>query len=505
MRCICAGLSTVLGAALVVLGGLTIVYYEPFVNKLIYEQMQIKNGTEMFENFVRPPVVPYLQIYFFNVTNHEEFLQGSKPMLQEVGPYSYRQEWEKVNVTIHANGTISSALKKTYFFDREKSVGPESDQVTVLNVPMVTAVWQVRFTPRFIQLIFSSMLEVLKERPFATHNISELVWGYEDPLLKMARDILPPHQRMPSDSFGFFNNQNGSANLLLNQFLGSVEDMSQYLQIDWANRENYLDYWLTDECNRVHGSDGSGWPPNINRTDTLYIFNKALCRALPLTFERDIEQYGIKGYRFTPPKNVFADVSVNPENECYCVGGPPCLGGGLFNASICQFGSPAVVSWPHFYQADKKYLDAVDGLSPDPEKHSFFVDLSPRTGVPLAAEGKIQINMALTNVSEIKPANGLRPMIFPVVWFQDGVPRMPDEVIEKLRMVSNLPETIKITILTLSFVFGCVMLVGGITIFVTMCSACVSDSDDESTDPNTLSRLHGHTNPTMDTKYPEKD
>ena len=67
-----------------------------------------------------------------------------------------------------------------------------------------TAVWQVRFTPRFIQLIFSSMLEVLEKGPFATRNVSDFLWGYEDPLIKMARDIMPPENRLPTDYFGFF-------------------------------------------------------------------------------------------------------------------------------------------------------------------------------------------------------------------------------------------------------------------------------------------------------------
>lgn len=43
-------------------------------------------------------------------------------------------------------------------------------------------------------------------------------------------------------------------------------------------------------------------------------------------------------FRFSPPSDIFADVSMKPENECYCVGGPPCIGGGVFNISSCKFG-----------------------------------------------------------------------------------------------------------------------------------------------------------------------
>jgi CD36 family len=47
---------------------------------------------------------------------------------------------------------------------------------------------------------------------------------------------------------------------------------------------------------------------------------------------------GIPGYRFTPSPDVFASVEKNPENMCYCPGGPPCAPHGLFNVSLCQYG-----------------------------------------------------------------------------------------------------------------------------------------------------------------------
>ncbi|KAA0193347.1 hypothetical protein HAZT_HAZT000271, partial [Hyalella azteca] len=424
-----------MGMCLLVLGGLTIVYYEPFINNMIfkvgaalkrYPQLSIVQemlkGTEstLFEPGSVIDVKPVLSVYFFNVTNKDEFLAGDKPILQEVGPYVYYQKWIRWKSYKNANRTISGSLKKIYYFDREASYGPESDLVTTLDVPMVTAVWQVRYTPKFIQLIFSSMLEVLKKTPFTTRNVSELVWGYEDPLLKMARDILPPEQRFPSLNAKVILQANNSdpGNNLRNFLIGTPEDMSQHLEVYSDDFKVYLNFWKTNECNRIHGSDGSGFPPGLNRTSTLYFYTAALCRVIPLHFVKDVEHYGMKGYRFSPPEDVFADETVNPDNACFCQGSP-CIGGGLFNLSICQFGAPAVVSWPHFFQADQKYLDAVVGLKPDAEKHQFSMDIASRTGSVLSGVGKAQINFALTNVSEVKPAQGLRPMIFPVVWFSD--------------------------------------------------------------------------------------
>lgn len=40
-------------------------------------------------------------------------------------------------------------------------------------------------------------------------------------------------------------------------------------------------------------------------------------------------------------------------------------------------GAPIVVSFPHFYQADPAYINAVDGLNPNEEEHETYLDLQP--------------------------------------------------------------------------------------------------------------------------------
>lgn len=40
-------------------------------------------------------------------------------------------------------------------------------------------------------------------------------------------------------------------------------------------------------------------------------------------------------------------------------------------------GAPIVVSFPHFYQADPAYINAIDGLNPNKEEHETYLDLQP--------------------------------------------------------------------------------------------------------------------------------
>ncbi|KAK7007733.1 putative cd36, partial [Halocaridina rubra] len=202
------------------------------------------------------------------------------------------EHWEKINVVFHDNGTVSYETQKFYYFERSLSVGSEDDLIVSINIPMVSAISQWRFAARLAKLALSSMLEVLKEEPIVTHSVRELMWGYEDALLKIAKDILPPSQRLPFDKFGFFVNKNGSTDGIFNVYTGA-DDMSKYTTIVSFNHMEKLKYWNTDECNEIKGTDGSSFPPPVADSTVLYMFNDNLCRSVPLTFWKDIEMFGI--------------------------------------------------------------------------------------------------------------------------------------------------------------------------------------------------------------------
>lgn len=64
-----------------------------------------------------------------------------------------------------------------------------------------------------------------------------------------------------------------------------------------------------------------------------------------------------------------------PENKCYC--GGECVPSGVLNVTTCRMDSPIFLSLPHFYGADPYYINLVDGLKPEKEKHEFYITLEP--------------------------------------------------------------------------------------------------------------------------------
>ena len=47
-----------------------------YVEYKIFAKMPLTNGSEVYENWIKPPVTPRMMLYVFNVTNHEAFLAG---------------------------------------------------------------------------------------------------------------------------------------------------------------------------------------------------------------------------------------------------------------------------------------------------------------------------------------------------------------------------------------------------------------------------------------------
>ena len=70
-----------------------------------------------------------------------------------------------------------------------------------------------------------------------------------------------------------------------------------------------------------------------------------------------------------------------PSNACFCEDEPLCdhIGDGMFSISKCPkiMNAPIVLSWPHFLHANTSFIEAVDGMRPQQDKHEFYFDVQP--------------------------------------------------------------------------------------------------------------------------------
>lgn len=83
---------------------------------------------------------------------------------------------------------------------------------------MLSATSQSKHAARFLRLAMASIMDILKIKPFVEVSVGQLLWGYEDPLLKLAKDVVPKEQKLPYDEFGLMYGKNGTFRVRFHAF-----------------------------------------------------------------------------------------------------------------------------------------------------------------------------------------------------------------------------------------------------------------------------------------------
>ncbi|GBP75271.1 Sensory neuron membrane protein 1 [Eumeta japonica] len=60
-------------------------------------------------------------------------------------------------------------------------------------------------------------------------------------------------------------------------------------------------------------------------------------------------------------------------------------------------------------------------------------------GIAMRARARIQINLAVSQVVDIKQVANFPDIVFPIMWFEEGINELPDEVTSLLRLATKVP------------------------------------------------------------------
>lgn len=404
----------------------------------------LKNGTEAYDAWANPPPPIYMEFYFFNVTNPVEVLDGEKPVVDEIGPYVYREYRPKENITFLENGTEVSAVNpKTYVFLADLSKGnPMTDLVRTVNIPIVTLLEMVEKSKlaSLVIPIIEAALKTYNQGVFTTRTVHEMLWGYKDPVLSLVHKV----DSSVNEMFGLLYNMNTTDDGIYVFLSGSKEYKDFTKIVEWKGERN-LSWWTSNTSNMINGTDGTSFHPLIEKDDILYVFSSDLCRSLYTVYDSTKTVKQISAFRFIAPANVFANVTINPDNAGFCVPAGNCLPSGLLNVSACKQGAPIVLSSPHFYQADESVINSIEGINPNRDDHETFLDVNPLTGILLRGAKRIQVNVHVRQIPTFSGTGKIQTLYFPVMHVSETVV-IDDEssgklrsVLSKARLVANVP------------------------------------------------------------------
>ncbi|CAD7701331.1 unnamed protein product [Ostreobium quekettii] len=154
----------------------------------------------------------YTRFWMFNITNLKEVQQGAKPNVTEIGPYTYRTYYSNFDVRFRWSGMMSYKGFTTYQFEPSLSPGlAENDTFVTLNLPFVGALMELKSSYKKFDWLMHKKMPHLMDRYgegkemglFMRRQVDDLLWGYQDHLLKELRkygDVNPAFSLMHNGS-----------------------------------------------------------------------------------------------------------------------------------------------------------------------------------------------------------------------------------------------------------------------------------------------------------------
>lgn len=87
-------------------------------------------------------------------------------------------------------------------------------------------------------------------------------------------------------------------------------------------------------------------------------------------------------------------------------------------------------------------------------------------GTSLRARARVQINLAVSQVIDIKQVANFPDIIFPILWFEEGIDGLPEEITSLMLLATQVPPKARSTLMLVLFIVGALLLVIAVTCLV---------------------------------------
>lgn len=80
-------------------------------------------------------------------------------------------------------------------------------------------------------------------------------------------------------------------------------------------------------------------------------------------------------------------------------------------------------------------------------------------GTTLRARARIQINLAVSQVADIKQVASFPDIVFPILWFEEGIEGLPEEVIKLMKVATTIPDKARTALMIALFSLGSLLFI----------------------------------------------
>jgi len=459
----CWGIASII-TALVWL--LLAIFVPSFIDNMLDEQIkdmvlptqkakeQNDQGWRQFVDNSQPDSNPlYQKFYLWNLTNPDEVLNGSKPIVTEVGPYVYRACQRRLNTSfwIDRDGYKQCKFKLYNWYTYEPSMTGQhldarKDIIRTVNMVLLgmdqlardpslelrNYIWSTYSEHEFVDILFPQ------------RHPEWLFFGGKDPdagiisypgfldngtLSEVAKD-------------GYTSVYTGEDHLaqaqMLTQWKGHNSIVFWNRLMDFGPPGKWVAPWETAKANKLVGTMGDSYAPlrTYDKGDSLPTYVDDLHMELPLKNLND-EEVTIKGVhlvKYVVTQHLLQNSTRNPDNAPYHMNGP----NGFFNLTTPKM-APVFISLPHMLWVDEYIQEMVIGQDPKENEHKIWIGVEPWTGMTLSASKTSQANVPLKPITvedsdsqEIIWFPNVTQCYLPLVWMNYGG-EMNDDVANTIK------------------------------------------------------------------------
>lgn len=268
------------------------------ISHVIRTQITLSPTSGSYNNWRLNSVID--RMYLYNITNLGDLVAASGepatstnglsrlvPEFQQVGPFTFRQDREKINIKFDpSNETVLYEQKRKWTFLPELSLVKSVEELNSLwinhiSVPLAGTTLNAEYGEFIDPIVQENDL-----RLFLNHSANTLLFeGYFDILMEQAK----ASGQLDVDRFGWMHDQNnsiskpirvftGPSNATLDKF-GSVDQMDHKRQFNiWRNTGSSPNDFSNVSCNEFRYSSAGEFfpPPEYSLISHNYYYNRNL-------------------------------------------------------------------------------------------------------------------------------------------------------------------------------------------------------------------------------------
>ena len=185
--------------------------------------------------------------------------------------------------------------------------------------------------------LIKTIFDVSGAKLYICQPAKDLVFNYTDALIQELHNNFLLHlfnMNLPTNYISIQQNAsiNDSYPSIIHTGVGDINRIAEFVQWDGLRD---LGVWPGESANKINGTEGLVFRPNLKEGDNLTGFVDDVLRSFPLEYKDKVKLKGLDSYKYMLPQSVFKSAFTNPENARWGSWCPD----GLIYLGVIQVGS----------------------------------------------------------------------------------------------------------------------------------------------------------------------